>query len=99
MISASDYLLHTGKDYLTSASVRVAMSYGLPVLAEPFGATIDMCRGALVPIDNSNLELAFGGLPDPGSDAYETMVSQAMLRNQERSWDNCSKNIADVFLK
>jgi hypothetical protein len=97
MISASDYLLHTGRDYLTSASVRVAISYGLPVLAEPFGATVDMCRGAMVPIDNSRLEKALKNLPDSASQAYKMMVAQATVRNQERSWESSNSVLAHVF--
>ncbi len=94
-VAASDYFIHTGERYLTSATARVAMSYAKPMIAEEFGATTDMCKGALVPLrPNVDLLEVIEGLPMPTSAEYAHLAAQAARRDSERSWTGAARNLA-----
>jgi hypothetical protein len=48
LLCASDFVINDGHRYLTSAIIRAAISYARPVIARPFGSTLDMAQGAAV---------------------------------------------------
>jgi hypothetical protein len=99
LISAADYVIHTGERYLTSAAVRVAMSYGLPAIARPFGATVDMARGALVQLPDAD-ELSpefFNSLPRSNTFAYLELSRNATQRGAERTWHLAAQSLASAM--
>lgn len=99
MISCTDYFLHTGRDYLTSATVRMGISYYKPIIAELFGSTIDMSKGALVeyPSDRAQLQRVMAELPRAGSLAYDRLVKEASLRDAERTWESSAKGMISAL--
>ena len=99
ILCAVDFVINDAKHYLTSAIVRAAISYGVPVVAYPFGSTIDMARGALIPIDDSS-----GGITQSLSqcfhmepNTYEQMKEVTRARNKERTWEKCGEACAQVY--
>ncbi len=95
MIGAADYILHSGKDYLTSATVRLSISYHLPVIAECYGATTDMCGGAIVDLGNfgSDINRLLANLPRHGSAQYTSLKNKAFCSDIERSWDKAADSL------
>lgn len=87
-LSCADYVINTGSNYLTSAAERVAISYGIPVVAHDFGSTTDMCRGALVPLKAGiGIDTVLGTLPRRSSEQYQMLRSAALKRDAERTWE------------
>lgn len=88
LLSCADYVVHTGTDYLTSAVVRVAVSYNIPVVAHRFGSTKDMSQGALIDMGAScDLNGWLNNLPSRNSEAYRLLQEAARARDEERTWD------------
>ena len=96
---ALDVAINDCSDYFTSGVVRAALSYGLPVAAQPFGNTIDMARGAMVPIDQDDrgLETALSRCLTMSSGELEAMRGQARHRNEERTWDKAGEAFARLY--
>jgi hypothetical protein len=96
LISCSNYILHSGFNYLTSAAVRVAISYGIPVIAEPFGSTIDMCSGSLIEF-REPYDKVFKNLPGKDSELYFEMQRKAKISNSERTWSKSANQFCDAL--
>jgi glycosyltransferase involved in cell wall biosynthesis len=52
-IKACDFLVMPGKNYLTSAVVALALSYGVPVIAPQYGCAKDMIKEAGILYDDT----------------------------------------------
>lgn len=88
LLSCADYVINTGSNYLTSAAERVAISYGIPVIAHDFGSTTDMCRGAFVPLkEGICIDTLLATLPRRSSEQYQMLRSAALKRDAERTWE------------
>lgn len=98
---ASDFVINDASKYLTSAVVRTAMSYGIPVIVYPYGSAIDMAKDAAIFIKETNngLETAINYALKMDNNQYINMVNAAWQRNKERSWDNCGKSIVELYEK
>jgi glycosyltransferase involved in cell wall biosynthesis len=94
LLSCADYVINTGTNYLTSAAERVAISYGIPVIAHDFGSTTDMCRSALVPLKAGvGLEAVLATLPRRSSEQYQILSSAALNRDAERTWEHAASQL------
>jgi len=93
MLGAADYILHLGKNYLTSATVRVALSYDIPVIAERYGATTDMCGGALIDLADfgSDVVRLLERLPRNTSSTYLSLKENARYSNSVRTWEKAAE--------
>lgn len=101
IICAADYIVNDAKQYLTSAVIRAAISYAIPVIAYPFGTAIDMAQGALIPIDDAKDGIA-GALKVASSidnTSYANMREYAAIRNQERTWDRMAQACVDLYVR
>ena len=92
---AADWIVMPGRDYLNSAVVRTALSYGRPVICIDFGAQSEMARGAALWLRDDSAEaiheqLAHAcAMPPP---AYEAFARAALERNAERTWEQTARN-------
>ncbi len=100
-LSCADYVVHTGQDYLTSSVVRVAVSYQIPVIAEFYGATIDMCGDALqrIPKNICDYEIFLSKLPLSSSVRYKEMVTLLVAKDCERTWDIAAQGLVHAYEK
>lgn len=96
---ASDYVINDAFDYMTSAVVRTAISYHVPVIVRGYGASIDMANDALIYIEDNDegLEKAIRYALDLGNEEYNMLVKGAELRNEERQWEQYGKAFDDLF--
>ena len=101
LICSSDFVVNDAFQYLGSAIIRVALGYGVPVIASSFGCTSDIAKGAYIPIEetkgglDSALETALA-LPKSG---YDQMVQNALERHKERPWSAYARGCLDVYQK
>jgi hypothetical protein len=98
-LSCADYVLHSGREYLTSSIVRVAVTYNIPVIAERFGSTIDMCGGTLqeLPRHIQGFEKFFAELPRNNSPEYIKMVEELKIKNSERTWEKAANGLLNAY--
>lgn len=96
LLSCSNYILHSGVSYLTSAAVRVAISYGIPVIAVPFGSTIDMCSGALVELKEPMSDV-LTKLPKKDSKFYFELKSKAAFSDSIRTWNTAANQFTSAL--
>jgi hypothetical protein len=91
-LSCADYIVHSGFNYLTSSIVRVALSYNIPVIAESYGSTIDMCGSTLqvLPSNEFYLDAFFKNLPRRSSLEYKNLVKNIHSLNDSRSWSKAA---------
>jgi beta-1,4-mannosyltransferase len=55
-IKACDFVVMPGKNYLTSAVIALALSYGVPVIAPNYGCAQDMVKEAGILYDDSSVD-------------------------------------------
>ena len=86
---AADFVINDGREYLTSAIIRAAISYGVPVIAYPFGSALDTADGAAFYIssDSDGLRTALNKALRCDAATYTQMQANALKRNAERRWD------------
>jgi glycosyltransferase involved in cell wall biosynthesis len=96
---ASDFIVHDAQKYLTSAVVRTAMSYGVPVISYAYGCAVDMARDAAIFIgeDAKDLEGALRLSFKIDSEKYERLAMEARARNVERKWDQAGVACAALY--
>jgi glycosyltransferase involved in cell wall biosynthesis len=97
LICAADFVINDGERYLTSAVIRTALSYGVPVIAHPYGATLDMAQGAALFIGAEGVEGALREAMNMDRDRYELLCGEAHKRNDERSWEESGRKLDDYF--
>jgi len=99
IICASDFVINDAKEYLTSGILRTAMSYHVPVIAYPYGAAIDMVKGAAIYIDDSDdgINDAIKKALEIDNIMYREMVNQAIIRNNERQWEDTGVIITRLY--
>jgi glycosyltransferase involved in cell wall biosynthesis len=97
LFCAADFLVQDARDYLTSAVIRSALSYGLPVVARNEGSTKDMAAGALVEIGETGLEDAIERCLQLAPEELQSLRRQALARHKERTWQRSTNAIADLF--
>lgn len=96
---ASDYIINDGEKYLTSAVVRTAMSYGVPVVAYKYGATADMARDASVWIEEESdgvLHAIEAAVKLPRHE-WEILHENALRRDSERRWQDGGEACDKVY--
>ncbi len=90
LFCAADWLVMPGRNYLTSAVVRTALSYHCPIICVRFGSQIDMAREAALWLDDADehslrIQLAAAAtLPEPALDRFRRAAAQ---RHTERTWE------------
>lgn len=96
---ASDYVINHARKYLTSAVIRTAMSYAVPVIAYPYGSALDMCRDAAVFVGQQDhaLEDAITAALGMDDNRYRAMVQAAIRRNSERKWKRAGAACAKLY--
>ena len=99
ILCASHFVINHAQRYLTSAVVRAAMSYGTPVIAYPFGSTLDMAQDAAVLIggEANALEQALGRALQMGDEEHHRMTAAALQRNRERKWQDSSAACVELY--
>jgi hypothetical protein len=95
MLGAADYVLHLGKNYLTSATIRLALSYDIPVIAEAYGATTDMCGGALIDLADFGFDVSrlLEKLPRNSSTTYLSLKKHARCSDSLRTWEKAAETL------
>jgi len=82
-IKACDFLVMPGKNYLTSAVIALALSYGVPVIAPQYGCAKDMVREAGILYDDAQSD----GLKKALEHALKNKASlQNTARQQISRW-------------
>ena len=96
---ASDFVINHAQRYLTSAVVRAAISYGVPVITYPYGTSLDMARGAAIFIDEESggLDRALQRALAVSPSEYEALAQAARERNVERTWEQAGMACADLY--
>ena len=96
---ASDYVVNDAQEYMTSAVVRTAISYHVPVIVRKYGASIDMAKDAVIFIEEKNygLENAIKYALNLEDEKYQKLVTATGLRNDERSWEQYGKAFDELF--
>jgi len=94
---AADFVINDAQRYLTSAVVRAAMTYGVPVIARPFGSTLDMAKGAAIFIERDGLDEALREALRLENKRYESLRCEAIKRDAERRWERSGERISELF--
>lgn len=102
IFSASDYVINDARNYLTSAVVRTAMSYSVPVIAYSYGSTSDMARSAAIFLDDykSNTDALKEALTfshNISKKTYQNLVYHAEMRSLERSWNKNGLKLKKLY--
>lgn len=99
LFSATDYVLKPESNYLNSGVIRLAISYSKPVIAVPYGATVDMAKDCIIEIDISDPNQ--GWIEKiKGRDTFEylEMTKAANKSDLERSWQKAAEIFdAEIF--
>jgi len=90
---AADFVVNDAEYYLTSAVVRAAMTYGVPIIVRPFGSAIDMAREAAIFIDESGIDGALLIALQSDPEKCETLRKEASKRDKERTWETSGKKL------
>lgn len=97
---AADFIVNDAQNYLTSAVVRTAMGYGVPVIAYPFGSTLDMAKDAAIFMEDGGrpgLEKAMRTALQIDDRSYQLMAQAALQRNSERGWAQMGAACVDLY--
>ena len=88
LLCASDFTINDGAHYLTSAIIRVAMSYACPIIARPFGSALDMARDAAIWIPDTaeGLTSAIHTALQMSEETRLSLCSGAARNEQLLSW-------------
>ena len=99
LICASDFVINDAYRYLGSAVIRVALGYGVPVIARPFGCTADIARGALVEVEDApqGLDRALKRALEMPEPELLDLKREALARDQERPWSAYAGGCIDVY--
>jgi glycosyltransferase involved in cell wall biosynthesis len=91
LICASDFTLNDARHYLTSAIIRVAMSYACPVVAYPYGSALDIARDAAIwiPEAEDGLETAIRLALQMSENDRQKLCSAAVVHEQDLTWQAC----------
>lgn len=96
---AADFIINDAQRYLTSAVLRTAMSYGVPVIAYPYGSALDMVAGAAIFIEDRSdgLQEAMQRALTIATADYQIMVQHARMNNQVRRWSDFGVACAGLY--
>lgn len=99
LICASDFVINDAYRYLGSAILRVALGYGVPVIARSFGCTADIARGAYVEVSEGpdGLDVALAAALALPADVHRAMCQQALERDRERPWSAYGARCAETY--
>jgi beta-1,4-mannosyltransferase len=95
-IKACDFLVMPGKNYLTSAVVALALSYGVPVIAPQYGCAGDMIKEAGILYDDTQSQ----GLKDALLRALDNKEALRVLAQQQMSrwsWQTTAKQTYEAY--
>ncbi|MBI5325180.1 MAG: glycosyltransferase [Ignavibacteriae bacterium] len=99
IFSSSDFVINDAYEYMTSAVVRTAISYHVPVIVRNYGASIDMASDASILIEDglNGLDNAITKSLSLSAEEYNFLVNGAVLRNVERQWNQYGKAFDDLI--
>ena len=99
LFCASDFVVNDAREYLTSAVIRAAMSYLVPVICFPYGAAVDMAQDAAVFIGGgeSALEQALRRAITMTATQYDALRDAACERNKGRTWEIAGERCATLY--
>lgn len=98
---AADFVVNDAQRYLTSAVLRTAMSYGVPVIAYPYGSALDMASGAAIFVDEQpdGLRRALHDALTVSPADYQIMVQHAQANNRARQWPDFGAVCTDLYCR
>lgn len=101
LMCAADFVVNDAHRYLGSAVIRVALGYGKPVIASPFGCTADLARDAFIPLGEHDRALhdAIDTALRLTPEAYQAMSDAARRRDAERPWSAYANGCIGVYKK
>lgn len=101
LMCAADFVVNDAHRYLGSAVIRVALGYGVPVIASPFGCTADLARDAFIPLEDQDRSLhdAIETALSLSPEAYRAMSDAARQRDAERPWSAYAHGCISVYEK
>lgn len=96
---AADFVINDAQRYLTSAVLRTAMSYGVPVIAYPYGAALDMVAGAAIFIDEQpdGLANAIWKALNIDPTEHDRMGLHARMNSQARTWSDFGAACVELY--
>jgi hypothetical protein len=100
LFSAADFVIKPENHYLNSGVARLAISYGKPLIAYPYGATGSLAEGCLISITHNDGKFDFiKQIPSIGSEPYRAMCIQASISDEIRSWKSAAIAFHDSISK
>lgn len=91
LFSAADFVIKPEEAYLNSGVIRLAISYGKPVIAHEYGATIDLAHGCLIRIGKTKSgQFEFNSIPQLNSEDYDEMCDNAEKSDRYRTWERAA---------
>jgi len=98
LIKATDFVVMPGKNYLTSAVIVLALSYGKPVITPNYGCAPNMVKNAGILYDEAeDWKPLLGALKD-AIKQKETLTNLAERQMNSWSWAETAKNIKQAYL-
>jgi glycosyltransferase involved in cell wall biosynthesis len=98
LFKACDFLVMPGHQYLTSAVVALALSYGRPVIAPRYGCTIDMVGEAGIFYcddgETSALRDAMQQALDTDLEYYKRLAAE---RGEKMSWSQTAHKLLEAY--
>ncbi|TAL70782.1 MAG: hypothetical protein EPN82_01425 [Bacteroidetes bacterium] len=101
IFSASDFVINDAHEYMTSAVVRTAISYNVPVIVRKYGASIDMAKDAVIFIEDTHNGLgnAIISALNLSDEEINKLVNSAKMRNEERPWSQYGMGFNDLITR
>ena len=101
ILCASDFIINDGKKYLTSAILRVAADYFVPVITYSYGCAQDYSKDAAIWIDDIN-----GGLPaairkaiEMSTTEWQKLSDAARINTESLTWEAGAINCMALYKK
>ncbi len=99
LFRACDFLVMPGSEYVTSAVIVLALSYGVPVITPRYGCAIDMVGDAGIlydPFSNTGLDDAIALAIKNGAESYR---ASAIERSERLCWDDTARGVFEAYMK
>jgi hypothetical protein len=89
ILSACDFVINDGPNYLTSAIIRTVVSYHKPVICYRYGSAIDYANGCAIWIDDQNggLAAAIREASEINKETWRILSSQAVVNDGNFTWE------------
>lgn len=97
LVSAADWVINHGEQYLNSGVIRLSISYATPVIAYSYGSAKSVGAGCMVDLHQfKDLQEALESLPEPSSQEYGVLAKNCEDSNKLRSWDQGIAGLLDA---